>query len=374
MGPDGNTSAVSKAELLYYFASICDPEGVLAAKMMPMFDELIADFDRDSDGELDFHEFFDLYEYAMDMSIQAYGPVEFLLFWFVHPVLTQMGGEQFDLSTWKGEMRGSQVNQKLVLTMDINPDLICSPTSGRDGGDCERATYGVGANYPSRNPASAEDTVLAGWKSSRTDDDSLYVQGYYYDSNDLTSRATTNRDVAQETTFKPRVSCARTHALAQTTLKQTLEDLLGVHAAEYINQQVNHLGKACPAIEITLNVPNASKTLNDLTIVKSGTVSCAPGGTMVCLQIAQALGMEYLYKAVDPGFATSTHAGNPTGGQVETDFTFTNTNGGPSNPFFSAAAVSMGANGSYTAAIVEPSCPAELGKGLLKLTAHQVND
>merc|ERR1712166_939074 len=31
-------------------------------------------------------------------------------------------------------------------------------------------------------------------------------------------------------------------------------------------------------------------------------------------------------------------------------------------------------DGSYTAAIVEPSCPAELGKGLLKLTAHQGND
>merc|ERR1719162_2528645 len=138
-----------------------------------------------------------------------------------------------------------------------------------------------------------------------------------------------------DVTFKPRVSCARTHALAQTTLKQTLEDLLGVHAAmidvvpwgtsavntaEYIYQQVNHLGKACPAIKITLNVPNASKTLGDLTSAKDPLEqpSCAPGGRMSCLQIAKALGMEYLYQAVDPGF---TSLGGVTDGKVETAFT-----------------------------------------------------
>merc|ERR1740130_1321712 len=79
MGPyiatDANAN-VTKAELLYYFASICNPDGVLAAKMMPKFDELFAEFDYDVNGELTFLEFFDFYEYAMDMSIQAYGPVE----------------------------------------------------------------------------------------------------------------------------------------------------------------------------------------------------------------------------------------------------------------------------------------------------------
>jgi hypothetical protein len=121
-GPVGYSNGrVDKHELLYYFASICNPEnitgnfsvkGAQAGSLVPKFDELFAEFDNDDNLELDFNEFFDMYEFAMDMSIQAYGPVEFLLYWFVHPVLTQMGGDLhgFELSDWKGEMCGSQVN------------------------------------------------------------------------------------------------------------------------------------------------------------------------------------------------------------------------------------------------------------------------
>ena len=65
---------------------------------MQKFHELFAEFDYDENQLLNIDEFFDLYEYAVGMSIQAYGPVEFLLYWFVHPVLTQMGGDQFKLS------------------------------------------------------------------------------------------------------------------------------------------------------------------------------------------------------------------------------------------------------------------------------------
>ena len=348
-------AAVTKAELLYYFASICKPEQVIASNLVPKAVQLFDEFDKNDSGDLNFEEFYDFYEYAMDMSIQAYGPVEFLLWWFVHPMLTQMGGEQFSLQSWKGEMRGGLVNQKLELTMDINPELICSPTSGRDGGECQRASFGT----------SGSD----GWDSARVDDDSLYVQGYYYD------------EANGDTTFKPKVSCARTHALAQTTLQHTLADLLGVHAGmidvtehgtnTVKDQQVAHAGKACPAIKVTLNVPNASKTLAALeAITDDQGVPCAPSTEpRMCLQIAKVLGMEYLYKAFTPGFATKEHYGNPTGGQVETAYTASNEVGyADLRPFF-------GANGaSYTAAIVEPSCPAELGKGLLTLNATEVND
>merc|ERR1719409_1286842 len=343
----GASARVTKAELLYYFASICKPEEVIAAGMVPKAVQLFDEFDKDSSGDLSFMEFYDFYEYAMDMSIQAYGPVEFLLFWFVHPMLTQMGGEQFSLQDWKGEMRGGLVSQKLELTLDINPDLICSPTSGRDGGDCQRASFGT----------SGTD----GWDSSRVEDDSLYVQGYYYDA------TAANADGSVDKNFKPKVSCARTHALAQTTLKHTLEDLLGVHAGmidvtehganTVKDQQVAHAGKACPAIKVTLNVPNASKTLADLVAVKDAEdVSCAPSevsaGTptpQMCLQFAKALGMEYLYKAASPGFAKNTDYGNPTGGEVETAYTASNKAGyKDSRPFFG-----VGANGAiYNATIV----------------------
>ena len=96
---------------------------------------------------------------------------------------------------------------------------------------------------------------------------------------------------------------------------------------------------------------------------------------MVCLQIAKALGMEYLYKAASPGFAKLDDRGNPTGlFQSETAFTFTNTGNSAAGLFFKASSNSSGVGGSYTAGIVPSPCPAALGKGLLTLNATQVDD
>merc|ERR1719424_2186467 len=55
-------------------------------------------------------------------------------------------------------------------------------------------------------------------------------------------------------------------------------------------------------------------------------------------------------------------------------FTFTNTLQSTTDSFFKASSNSSGVGGSYTAEIVESSCPAALGKGLLTLNATQVDD
>merc|ERR1740133_932617 len=66
--------------------------------------------------------------------------------------------------------------------------------------------------------------------------------------------------------------------------------------------------------------------------------------------------------------------GGVTDGEVETAFTFTNQMNAMHDTFFKAISTSSGVGGSYTAEIVESSCPAALGKGLLTLNATQVDD